>query len=562
MSWLSDLLGKVVKSASETFPDRKVIRFLGAGISVADNPTEGSTDVTVAGAGTPDAIISPDSDVSMVALNDSVSGLGNGSIQAKDGATRFAIFELGYSEIQAMDEGSASGTLKISKEQGATIASKLGVSIQAQQSTEVAIEAGTVSVTNDSTGTRLARIANLSNEIVTRAGIAGNKVIRKAFVDEPPFGGSMFYDVIGGDPILGEDFYIGHIAQVSDEGNIVFELSAIDTGRENAYARLGLYSNPAVTNKPLTATLIATSNDSVVSITAQSLETGGQITAQSPGDIVLSANGSGDIMVNDASNVDLPPDVPSIVAGLSRVASQQPSTLHASAIAAALMDGSSERDSGAPLAERVVSGPNLLWSGVVLETPGPFDNGRASYFVEDFNTYLYAFNASTRITGALTLMAWVRVNQLDGGTIIDCTGDQAIASTAQNTLYRLFHTGGTISYCHDDATQTTITKNFNTILPVGQWTHVAITRDSIGTGVKLYVNGLLADSTTLSAAPSDGSQAYLGVGDIAGTAIVTEASVFGFAGGLCDFQVIGAELTLAEIRAQYDRARPAHRALT
>jgi hypothetical protein len=50
MSWLSDLLGKTVKTEAETLPDRKVIRFMDPA-TVEDNPTEGSTDVTIFGDG-------------------------------------------------------------------------------------------------------------------------------------------------------------------------------------------------------------------------------------------------------------------------------------------------------------------------------------------------------------------------------------------------------------------------------------------------------------------------------------------------------------------------------
>ncbi len=51
MSWLSDLLGKTIKTISETFPDRKILTFKGAGVTVVDNPETGSTDVTISGGG-------------------------------------------------------------------------------------------------------------------------------------------------------------------------------------------------------------------------------------------------------------------------------------------------------------------------------------------------------------------------------------------------------------------------------------------------------------------------------------------------------------------------------
>lgn len=49
--WLDDLLGKNVQQNAAAVPDRKRLNFVGAGVSVADNPANLSTDVTISGSG-------------------------------------------------------------------------------------------------------------------------------------------------------------------------------------------------------------------------------------------------------------------------------------------------------------------------------------------------------------------------------------------------------------------------------------------------------------------------------------------------------------------------------
>lgn len=66
MSWIEDLLGKIVMLGSTVLPDRKRLRFVqgnGVTITIADNPSTagglGSTDVTITG-GAPAATVTVD----------------------------------------------------------------------------------------------------------------------------------------------------------------------------------------------------------------------------------------------------------------------------------------------------------------------------------------------------------------------------------------------------------------------------------------------------------------------------------------------------------------------
>jgi hypothetical protein len=74
MSWLSDLLGKTVKTEAETLPDRKVIRFIGP-VTVEDNPSEGSTDVTLLGADSTEEIGGALADDDEVPITDATDGV-------------------------------------------------------------------------------------------------------------------------------------------------------------------------------------------------------------------------------------------------------------------------------------------------------------------------------------------------------------------------------------------------------------------------------------------------------------------------------------------------------
>ncbi len=49
-TWLDDLLGKTVQQNAVAVPDRKRLNFIGVGVSVADNPANLSTDVTISSA--------------------------------------------------------------------------------------------------------------------------------------------------------------------------------------------------------------------------------------------------------------------------------------------------------------------------------------------------------------------------------------------------------------------------------------------------------------------------------------------------------------------------------
>jgi hypothetical protein len=115
MSWLSDLLGKVVKTDSETLPDRKILRFLGP-VTVEDNSSEGSTDVTV---GVPSGSYTP---VATGVTNvTTVSGNDGHYIEATDTG-------IGYGSAILVLDPTAAGTceIEIDSPSGGTIDTAYG----------------------------------------------------------------------------------------------------------------------------------------------------------------------------------------------------------------------------------------------------------------------------------------------------------------------------------------------------------------------------------------------------------------------------------------------------
>ena len=89
-------------------------------------------------------------------------------------------------------------------------------------------------------------------------------------------------------------------------------------------------------------------------------------------------------------------------------------------------------------------------------------------------------------TNALTLEAWVYLNSFDNWhhPIISkdgCYFDRQYLLTVNNLQTFRFHIGTACGFCYSDGATT---------VPVGAWTHVAMTYDSATQKLILYVNGV------------------------------------------------------------------------
>jgi hypothetical protein len=106
------------------------------------------------------------------------------------------------------------------------------------------------------------------------------------------------------------------------------------------------------------------------------------------------------------------------------------------------------------------------------------------------NDYLVISNNATagdlNPTNAITLEAWVYLNSFDNWhhPIISkdgCTFDRQYLLTVNNIQTFRFHIGTSCGFCYADGTN---------VVPVGAWTHVAMTYDSATQKLILYVNGV------------------------------------------------------------------------
>ncbi len=82
MSWLDDLLGKVIMLGGTELPQRKNLNFLpgdNASITIEDNPSLGTTDVTI-GAGSPGESVTVDQAPTMADNGKSFNNVGAGGM--------------------------------------------------------------------------------------------------------------------------------------------------------------------------------------------------------------------------------------------------------------------------------------------------------------------------------------------------------------------------------------------------------------------------------------------------------------------------------------------------
>jgi hypothetical protein len=120
-------------------------------------------------------------------------------------------------------------------------------------------------------------------------------------------------------------------------------------------------------------------------------------------------------------------------------------------------------------------------------------DGSTSYLVVSNNPTAGDLNP----TNALTLEAWVYLNSFDNWhhPIISkdgCYFDRQYLLTVNNLQTFRFHIGTACGFCYADGTN---------VVPVGAWTHVAMTYDSATQKLILYVNGVKDTEVSSIAGP-------------------------------------------------------------
>lgn len=174
-------------------------------------------------------------------------------------------------------------------------------------------------------------------------------------------------------------------------------------------------------------------------------------------------------------------------------------------------------------------------------------------FEQDGNVGLTRVDSTFEILGAVSAYAIVKlVSTTDTNFTIVCYDGGSDPAEADNNLWSLdlVSTAGSLSvrYFHEYSTGVN-----ELLLPTGigasrdEWIMVGWTRDSAGTGIKIFLNGEVIGTTTLANAPTGGTSSDLVVGRI------RNSGVNNFTGKISAVKIVGSELTEAEMKAEYDR---------
>ena len=192
---------------------------------------------------------------------------------------------------------------------------------------------------------------------------------------------------------------------------------------------------------------------------------------------------------------------------------------------------------------------DLTWAaGTEIYGPGPVTDGLALFFQNSRASH--AFDALYQILTDLTLEALVFpgiVHSADG-YVMQFGGNGE--TEALNILWSMIlTTGNRVKFLQESGAGTNQEATFDVSIPLGQWSHVALTRDNAGTDLNLYVNGILRGNATLGAAPTGGGSSILTMGQFA-------AANQPYTGMVSSAKIIAAELNAAQILAEAHRALP------
>lgn len=190
-----------------------------------------------------------------------------------------------------------------------------------------------------------------------------------------------------------------------------------------------------------------------------------------------------------------------------------------------------------------------MGTGTAIYGPAPVTDGLGAFF-QASRAQRGSFDASLQILTALTLEAMVFPGAVHSADAYIASFNGSGDTEAVNILYNMMLTSGNrLRYLHEAGAGVDHGITFNVSIPLGQWSHLAITRDSAGTGINAYVNGILRGSTTLGAAPTGGGSSQLQVGQFIG-------GTFPFTGMLSSVKIIAAELNATQVLAEANRALP------
>ena len=154
------------------------------------------------------------------------------------------------------------------------------------------------------------------------------------------------------------------------------------------------------------------------------------------------------------------------------------------------------------------------------------------------------------ITGDVTVETWLKLGSTAATQgIVDFANVGNVDATS-NALYQFeVLAGGNLSYTHEVSAGVSETVNFTNNLTIGQWYHVAFTRNVTTNLVKVYVNGAAAGSFNYTGDPTGGSNSTLIIGGTGAGAALGENK---FNGQMSDLRVWNTARTDAEIADNYN----------
>jgi hypothetical protein len=185
-------------------------------------------------------------------------------------------------------------------------------------------------------------------------------------------------------------------------------------------------------------------------------------------------------------------------------------------------------------------------------TPTYGDGFVSLAFEQDGNVGLTRADNTYEILGAISVYAIAKLITTSNANYTIACYDGGDETEANNNIWDLdlVSTAGELSvrYFHEYGTG-----NNELLLPSGidisrnEWVWAGFTRDSAGTGVKVFLNGKVIGSTTFSNAPTGGSTSdfFIGRTSLDGVNI--------FTGKIQSVKIVGSELTEAEMKAEYQR---------
>jgi hypothetical protein len=203
----------------------------------------------------------------------------------------------------------------------------------------------------------------------------------------------------------------------------------------------------------------------------------------------------------------------------------------------------------------VVGDPLVVGAGSVLAGVSPVvssDDVRSTYFNNALRLNNAAHNAALTLTGAWSAIVMVYptiIQTSNPAILVHFASSGTDTDPANNTCWGLgLDPTNRFRYDSEHGAGVNDTWLSDVVIPVGQWSHIGVTRNVAGTDLILYLNGVARASTTITA-PTGGTNCILYIG---GLPVV---SVY-YTGMMFTPEIFDRTLTPAEVLAAANQQLP------